>query len=159
MFVKRYGKTDMHGGKMKFVVMRTSKGFRSRSYRRYYAVLKCAKKISSVCAAQNESSSTKASQCLLRPLHAKWYHGMRSWRKPGLMENLSSDTKAVRHRTGFSAAICHVFVRHGGFPCFLGGHSLAAVRYDVVSLFVNDTADGGVLKSLGAFGIKMVAMR
>lgn len=32
-------------------------------------------------------------------------------------------------------------------------------RYDVASLFVNDVADGQVLKSLGIFGVGMVALR
>lgn len=36
---------------------------------------------------------------------------------------------------------------------------LRGCRYDVVCLFVNDVADGEVLKSLGVFGIGMVALR
>ena len=32
-------------------------------------------------------------------------------------------------------------------------------RYDVVCLFVNDEADGEILKSLGVFGVGMVALR
>lgn len=32
-------------------------------------------------------------------------------------------------------------------------------RYDVVCLFVNDVADGAVLKALGKFGVGMVALR
>lgn len=31
--------------------------------------------------------------------------------------------------------------------------------YDVVCLFVNDVADGEVLKALGVFGVRMVALR
>lgn len=32
-------------------------------------------------------------------------------------------------------------------------------RYDVVCLFVNDVANGEVLKNLGMFGVGMVALR
>ncbi|CAN0230435.1 unnamed protein product [Pylaiella littoralis] len=35
----------------------------------------------------------------------------------------------------------------------------AAIGYDVVCLFVNDVADGAVLKALGKFGVGMVALR